>query len=100
MVYYFMPNFTCFWIDKKANVKWSLNLVINKTTYRLAGMIYYNDFHFTSRVISATGDIWFHNDMQKEKNCQFEGNLDKMSMEMLNTDPDGRFISIVIYVLS
>ena len=50
-----------------------------KSTYKLAKMIFYNSFYYTSRIISAIEDIWFFpSNIQKEKIYQFEGNLEKV----------------------
>jgi len=32
--------------------------------YRLRGLLYFGSFHFTSRILSLDGDVWYHDGMQ------------------------------------
>ena len=94
------PSFIYFQINKGINVKWSQNIKLNDTEYRLSGFIYFANFHFTTRVITATGDIWFIDSMDEVyQQSHFEGNIEDISSRKLTKDPKERPLSIVIYTI-
>ncbi|KAH9910244.1 uncharacterized protein B0H18DRAFT_827734, partial [Fomitopsis serialis] len=43
--------------------------------YRLCGVIYFGGFHFTARIISTNGHIWFNDGKETGQNCTDEGIL-------------------------
>ena len=59
-------------------------LVINKITFKtgnlntvlyLRGIVYHGENHFTSRIISPEGNIWFHDGMTTGSTCENDGHL-------------------------
>ena len=49
------------------------------TTYKLRGVMYYSDNHFTSRFISETGSVWYHDGIFTGRQMVPEGNLSEIS---------------------
>ena len=50
--------------------------------YKLRGIIYYKDQHFTSRFITATGMIWFHDGILTGSSLIYEGqDIDSITTE-------------------
>ncbi|KAJ7246209.1 hypothetical protein C8J57DRAFT_1081696 [Mycena rebaudengoi] len=51
----------------------------------LRGIVYYAELHFTSRIITPSGDIYFHDGISTQKSTVFEGNiLDLASLHTLH----------------
>ncbi|KZT19600.1 hypothetical protein NEOLEDRAFT_1077501, partial [Neolentinus lepideus HHB14362 ss-1] len=48
--------------------------------FALRGLIYFGDFHFTSRFVSKTGDIWFNDGTTTGRECRKEGNIKSTNM--------------------
>jgi hypothetical protein len=46
---------------------------------RLKGIVYYGQYHFTSRIISTDNKVWFHDGMTTGESCSYDGMLDKLS---------------------
>ena len=44
--------------------------------FKLRGVIYFSQNHFTSRVITQSGQIWFHDGMTLQHSMRYEGLLD------------------------
>ncbi|KAI0825908.1 hypothetical protein BC629DRAFT_1261880, partial [Irpex lacteus] len=65
--------------------------------YRLIGIIYYGGSHFTSRVITNEGSIWYHDGIETGKSCIHEGNIADIDAKELATAPYGRKYSTAIY---
>jgi hypothetical protein len=67
-----------------------------KGFYRLAGVIYYRDFHFISRVITKGGKMYTHDGMHGTSSV-YDGMLDnEYDLKWLNTC-NGRAASIAVY---
>jgi len=49
--------------------------------YRLIGLLYFGGFHFTSRIISPEGDVWYHDGMQTGNNFKSQGHRKFMNDE-------------------
>ena len=53
-----------------------------RVSYNLRGIIYYKDQHFTSRFITGTGMIWFHNGILTGSSLIYEGrDIDSITTE-------------------
>ncbi|KAJ7223620.1 hypothetical protein C8J57DRAFT_1094271 [Mycena rebaudengoi] len=52
---------------------------------KLCGIIYHGDEHFTSRMFTTNGDIWFHNGITTRSSTRFEGNLRNIALTSLHT---------------
>jgi hypothetical protein len=55
------------------------------TVLYLRGIVYFGDFHFTSRIISSTGDIWFNDGISTGRSCEEDGHLSHISDTRLKT---------------
>jgi hypothetical protein len=47
-----------------------------EVSYKLCGVIYFGDSHFTSRVINDNGMVWFHDGRVTREKMTYEGILD------------------------
>jgi len=68
----------------------------SRIRYYLRGLLYFGNFHFTSRIISAEGDVWYHDGMDSRES-KSQGHSKFMK------DPDwqtchGRKLVMSIYV--
>ncbi|KAF6761070.1 hypothetical protein DFP72DRAFT_1089701 [Ephemerocybe angulata] len=68
-------------------------------TYRLAGVIYYGDNHFTSRVITRDNKVYFHDGMDGGHST-YEGILGQSFPNDNLVVCDGRAPSLAMYVLA
>ena len=64
---------------------------------KLCGLLYFGNIHFTSRIISLEGDVWYHDGMEMSSECPSQGYRKCMK------DPDwqtcyGRKVVMSIYV--
>lgn len=46
---------------------------------KLRGVIYGGQFHFTSRIISPDGSIWYHDGMTTQSSCSRQGSIHHLS---------------------
>ena len=60
------------------------------------GLIYYGDFHFTSRIIGNDGMVWYHDGMTTGSSCENEGDFDKFSSRKL-LKCKGKKLILVVY---
>ena len=97
MVFKHSPTFLYFQIDAGINVKWDSQLTMNDTVYRLCGMIYFADFHFTTRLITDIGDIWYQDSLHSPQSSIYKGNIESISGKTLNKAKE-KVLSVVIYV--
>jgi Helitron helicase-like domain at N-terminus/PIF1-like helicase len=69
----------------KCNIKTSHKIKANgKSEYLyLRGIIYYGQFHFSSRFISSKGDVWYHDGITTGSNCVSDGPLKYMNDDQL-----------------
>ena len=44
-------------------------------TYILSGVIYFGNYHFTSRIIDKSGLIWFHDGIATKNDVIYEGTI-------------------------
>lgn len=91
------PTFLHFYV-KEVKIALTVSFTFEQTRYRLCGCIYYGDFHFTSRIITAKGDIWFTDGTAYNGQCQLEGNMKNATVESLALAPDNRKCIIALYV--
>ena len=60
-------------------------------------VIYHGGFHFTARIITAEGQVWYNDGMTTGNSSQYDGNLKIMEAATLRT-AHGRKMSVLIYV--
>lgn len=59
----------------------SLSLPVNGSNfdYKLRGIIYYGSNHFTARVMTVTGQVWFHNGITTGASMEYDGMMSNLS---------------------
>jgi len=50
-------------------------------TYKLRGVIYYSTDHFTSRFITETGSVWYHDGLSTGQRMVYDGNVSLTNLE-------------------
>jgi hypothetical protein len=65
--------------------------------YRLRGLLYFGSFHFTSRILSSEGDVWFHDGIQTGNDFKSQGHSKLMNDEDWQTC-EGRKLVMSIYM--
>ena len=68
-----------------------------ETSYKLCGIIYFGDAHYTARVISDSGMVWFHDGIATGQELLYEGVLNQNENISLN-NCEGKDALIAIYV--
>ena len=83
-----VPNLLIFEINSN-NVKISKTIKFvqdNETIIlNIRGLIYYGEFHFSSRIIGSEGDVWYHDGIATGSTCENEGHIETFSKNKLKT---------------
>ncbi|KAI0043088.1 hypothetical protein FA95DRAFT_1475075, partial [Auriscalpium vulgare] len=66
----------------------------DRLIYKLKGIIYYGDAHFTSRIVADNGVLSYHDGIATGRNCVEEGRLTAIQ-DIYNVR--GRQASVLIY---
>ena len=66
------------------------------TTLHLRGIVYHGDNHFTSRIISPGGDIWFHDGITTKSSCESDGHFNTTSDKQLK-NCKGKSLVLAVY---
>ena len=101
-VYHFIepPSFIVLSVfdDVAVNMERSMNAA--GYDYKLRGLIYHGEHHFSSRVIDNIGGIWFHDGIHTRRSCDYEGSIYEIDLKSLAKARHGRRCSLAIYTLS
>ena len=92
-----MPLFFRFKVDG-VNVKWTLQIDLQQYQYRLCGFIYYGNNHFTSRIITPDGEVWFNDAIQYGRAYYFEKKFQDFSVRELSNAPQARKLILAFYI--
>ena len=65
-----------------------------ETSYKLCGIIYFGDAHYTACVVTDNGMVWFHDGIATGQNLIYEGMLNNLSLK----DCKGKAALIAIYL--
>ena len=65
-----------------------------ETSYKLCGIIYFGDAHYTACVVTDNGMVWFHNGIATGQNLIYEGMLNNLSLK----DCKGKAALMAIYL--
>ncbi|EIM79075.1 uncharacterized protein STEHIDRAFT_69944 [Stereum hirsutum FP-91666 SS1] len=57
----------------------AMDFETDKASYKLAGVIYYGDYHFTARLVDKQRTVWSYDGMQHNGVCIQEAKLKDMS---------------------
>ena len=80
------------------NLDHSFHIPINgiATMYKLRGITYYRQYHFTARVIQNNGFVWYHDGLATGRNLEYEGTLGNLLDNNLSIC-EGRYASVAMY---
>ena len=94
------PSFIVMGIYDSLNV--IMEHVINATgyEYKLRGLIYYGDHHFSCRVIDEVGGVWFNDGIHTKSVCSYEGDIREIDPVNLTEARHGRRCIVGIYILA
>lgn len=96
IIYDIFPNFIAFDVyDVSLNVETRVN--IQDTSYRLCGIIYHGNFHFTARILSENDEVWYYDGMSNQGWCENEGIYSEISATSIRK-VKGRRMTILIYL--
>ncbi|KIL56950.1 hypothetical protein M378DRAFT_61682, partial [Amanita muscaria Koide BX008] len=75
---YPLPLIAFDFTGQKPKIDSKINVNINGTDvqYKLRGIIYFGDNHFTSRIVSESGMTWFHDGIATGVSVIYEGDID------------------------
>ena len=78
----------------KIDSKITININGTDVQYKLRGIVYFGDNHFTSHIISESGMTWFHDGIATGASVIYEGNIDKITLSNICR---GKHASSAIY---
>jgi hypothetical protein len=67
----------------------------DNTVLKLRGIVYHGDSHFTSRIISPEGNIWFHDGMTTGGTCETDGHLETTKDKQLRNCQSKKLVLVV-----
>jgi hypothetical protein len=76
----------------------TLNSEAGPVNLPICGVIYYTGNHFVSRIISPTGDVWYHDGIETKRQCIREGHLMDFSKNSLKLHGSKRCVGVVYSV--
>jgi len=76
------------------------NITINvngaSASYTLRGVIYFGDYHYTSRIVNELGLVWFHDGIATGNSVIYEGNVNDMDISTCR----GKLPSAAVYTIT
>jgi hypothetical protein len=80
-----LPFIALHFSNQQLQIDYNFHISINNEEfmYELRGIVYYGDSHFTARVISNDGLIWFHDGIATGQSLRYEGTFQNFT-ESLN----------------
>jgi Helitron helicase-like domain at N-terminus/PIF1-like helicase len=67
-------------------------------TLPVRGVIYYTGNHFVSRIISPTGEVWYHDGIETKRQCVREGHLTDFTESSLRFHGNKKCVGVVYAV--
>ena len=64
--------------------------------FKLKGVIYFGEFHFTSRIFTSDRTVWFHDGMTTARQCRNEGKIETFSDHDL-MECNGKTATLLLY---
>jgi hypothetical protein len=71
----------------------------DNVAYKIKGVIYFGEFHFTSRVFSSDDTVWFHDGITTGRQCENQGKITTLSDDEL-MECDGKKATLLLYAIS
>ena len=69
-------------------------------TFNLRGLIYWGDFHFVSRIVDKSGQVWFHDGITTGASCEWERTMDLSSDTRWLRNARSKELCCCVYVIS
>lgn len=92
-----LPDFVLFNVREcQIKMEHTITLQTGNESYRLCGVIYFGSFHFTARIVTSDGLVWFNDGIQTKSSSQRNGNIGDLSSQVMSK-AKGRKASIMIY---
>ena len=82
---------------QKIKVAWEQFIKVDDTEYQLCGLIYLAKWHYTARIITEDGNIWYHDGIKTQKVCAAESNMKITPGQDLNKLQNGCYCHFGIY---
>ena len=86
-----------------SSLKVTKNLTLDNgnenVAYTIKGVIYFGEFHFTSRVFSSDDTVWFHDGITTGRQCENQGKITTLSDDEL-MECDGKKATLLLYAIS
>lgn len=79
-------------------VNWISTMYIDSVEYRLCGLIYYGNNHFTARIITKKDEVWFNDGLINNENYIYENKSNNFQSNELAICTDNRRLIMSIYV--
>ena len=93
-----MIGFTANSQDIDVSKTLTLSSEAGPVTLPIRGVIYYTGNHFVSRLISPTGEVWYHDGIETKRQCVREGHLIDFSKNSLKLHGSKRCVGVVYSV--
>jgi uncharacterized protein DUF6570/helitron helicase-like protein/PIF1-like helicase len=93
-----MIGFTANSQDIDVSKTLTLSSEAGPVTLPIRGVIYYTGNHFVSRLISPTGEVWYHDGIETKRQCVREGHLIDFSENSLKLHGSKRCVGVVYSV--
>ena len=90
-----MIGFTQNSYDIEVSKAITLNSEAGPVNLPICGVIYYTGNHFVSRLISPTGEVWYHDGIETKHQCVHEGHLIDFSENILKFQGSKRCVGVV-----
>jgi hypothetical protein len=82
------------------NVQLRLSHNSGAIVYKLRGLIYWGNFHFVSRIVDKSGQVWFHDGISTRSSCEWERTIDLVSDTLWLMKAGSKKLCCCVYVLS
>ena len=96
-----IPDFLVFDFEGLNDLEISKSFLLSKDgiqyLFKLKGVIYFSQNHFTSRVITQNGQIWFHDGITLQHSMRYEGLLNMELCPNIFYSNDGNAV-LAIYI--
>ncbi|KAJ7083509.1 hypothetical protein C8R43DRAFT_909494 [Mycena crocata] len=94
----------CFYLslaDTNILINSSLSLTVgqDRVRYALRGVVYGADEHFTSRILKANGDLWYHDGIETGSETEYQGSIHTHDPIFLNTSTRGESVKRAVGVI-
>lgn len=92
-----MSKFVRFRVDDVV-VKWTPLLDLKDCQYRLCGFIYYGDEHFTARIVTSEGQVYYNDGLKYGSMYHLESKFNDMTLAQLSNTSNGHKLALAFYV--